>query len=93
MQRDFISQNNENTIYCLCVIKKGNPFLFLSFILSLTLLWFIKNVLVYFQLILEQISQTMVRRIHLKVYTDSYAYLIIIIVIIIINSKPSLFMV
>jgi hypothetical protein len=46
----------------------------LFFFHSLTLLWFIKNLLVYSQLILEQISQTMVIQIPLKVHTDTYTY-------------------
>jgi hypothetical protein len=75
MQRDLFSQNNENMIYYLLSIIKGSLFIFfISLFLSLTLLWFIKNVLHYSHPILEQIAQTMVRQIPLKVHTNSYTY-------------------
>jgi hypothetical protein len=69
----FVYQNNENMIYYSSTIK-GSLFIFFSLFLSLILLWFIKNVLVYSQPRLEQIAQTMVKWIPFKVHTDSYTH-------------------
>jgi hypothetical protein len=69
----FVYQNNESMIYYLSTIKEACLFFF-SLFLSFILLWFIKNVLVDSQPRLEQIAQTMLRWIPLKICTDSYTY-------------------